>query len=65
MTTALILTTVASIFTTGFLLGDSRAVRRCNSQLDDHLLELEKMIFQSETSTATDTDRVQDSLTLH
>ncbi|WP_353646536.1 hypothetical protein [Mesorhizobium sp. WSM2239] len=44
MTTALILTAIATTFTTGFLLGDRRGVRQCNAILDENWRELMKAI---------------------
>ena len=63
MTTALILAAIATTFTTGFLLGDSRAIRRCNAMLDDHLRDLEKAILHGGTPPLGESAEPDDALT--
>jgi hypothetical protein len=42
---ALALTTLAAAFVIGFLLGNRRAVRQCNSILDEHCTTLTKAMM--------------------
>lgn len=54
MTTAVL---IAAVFVVGFMAGDRRAVRQCNSILDDHWRELMKSIREEPIRLVGPADR--------
>jgi hypothetical protein len=65
MTTALIIAALAATFMIGFLAGDRRAVRQCNTILDGHLDQLLKAMIEPDRPLPVDLDDEPERPTVH
>jgi hypothetical protein len=61
----LIIAALAATFVIGFLLGDRRAVRHCNTILDGHLQDLLKAMIEGDRPMPVDIEDERPTETVH